>query len=187
MNIAVIGWGSLIWDQRDLKLSTRWHRNGPELPVEFARKSSDGRLTLVIQAGVAMQRTYWARSAYPDLAEARHALRRREGTLERNIVCVAPGASPSQVAGAHSVRDWLSAIGSLDAAVFTGLPPSNGVDTLAGGVDYLRILDTTTETFRVAKEYVTKAPEQINTPVRKVMRERFAWVDVPLPPELFEP
>jgi hypothetical protein len=48
MKIAVLGWGSLIWQPRELRISLPiWKTDGPELPVEFARVSMDGRLTLV--------------------------------------------------------------------------------------------------------------------------------------------
>ncbi len=46
--IGIIGWGSLIWDPRGLPIKCKWHKNGPELPIEFSRISQDGRLTLVI-------------------------------------------------------------------------------------------------------------------------------------------
>jgi hypothetical protein len=40
--IAIIGWGSLISSPGSLLLSSRWHTDGPLLPVEFARVSSGG-------------------------------------------------------------------------------------------------------------------------------------------------
>jgi hypothetical protein len=42
MKIAIVGWGSLIWDPRDLHLATAI------LPIEFSRISDNGRLTLVV-------------------------------------------------------------------------------------------------------------------------------------------
>lgn len=47
--IAILGWGSLIWRPKNLMIKyTKWKNDGPKLPIEFARKSNDGRLTLVI-------------------------------------------------------------------------------------------------------------------------------------------
>ena len=48
MKIAILGWGSLIWNQNGLPVKGQWKKNGPVLPIEFSRVSRDGRLTLVI-------------------------------------------------------------------------------------------------------------------------------------------
>jgi hypothetical protein len=50
MNIAILGWGSLVWDQRVLPTESEWNSEGPRLPIEFSRVSQDGRLTLVIDS-----------------------------------------------------------------------------------------------------------------------------------------
>ena len=46
--IGTVGWGSLIWDSRGLPTRGVWFDDGPLLPIEFARESSNGRITLVI-------------------------------------------------------------------------------------------------------------------------------------------
>ncbi len=48
MPIAVVAWGSLVWCPGSLAMKTRWRRDGPRLPIEFARISQDDRVTLVI-------------------------------------------------------------------------------------------------------------------------------------------
>ena len=48
MKSAVLAWGSLVWDPRDLQLAAEFAPNGPLLPIEFCRVSDDGRLTLVV-------------------------------------------------------------------------------------------------------------------------------------------
>lgn len=48
MRIAILGWGSLIWNPNGLPIRGDWQRGGPVLPIEFSRISSDERLTLVI-------------------------------------------------------------------------------------------------------------------------------------------
>lgn len=44
----MLGWGSLLWDPRELPREGVWQRGGPQLTLEFSRVSRDGRLTLVI-------------------------------------------------------------------------------------------------------------------------------------------
>ena len=48
MKIAVLAWGSLVWDPGDLQVAADFAPNGPLVPIEFCRASRDGRLTLVI-------------------------------------------------------------------------------------------------------------------------------------------
>ncbi|MDP3531967.1 MAG: hypothetical protein Q8S31_01595 [Alphaproteobacteria bacterium] len=47
-NVAVLGWGSLIWNPGDLSVYGQFVSGGPTLPVSFTRISQDGRLTLVV-------------------------------------------------------------------------------------------------------------------------------------------
>jgi hypothetical protein len=43
MRVSIIGWGSLIWRPEVLQIESRWRRDGPSLPIEFARISGDGK------------------------------------------------------------------------------------------------------------------------------------------------
>ncbi len=85
MDIAVVGWGSLIWCPGSLRIKTRWRRDGPRLPIEFARISKDGRLTLVIHPASEDQTTYWAGSEFKTADHARQNLREREGAKLEEI------------------------------------------------------------------------------------------------------
>src|SRR5690348_7606352 len=86
MTIAILGWGSLIWNPRDLPISGKWQQNGPILPIEFSRISDNGRLTLVIDEhyGVDVS-TCYTLSPRPTLSEAVTDLQRREGCPVENI------------------------------------------------------------------------------------------------------
>ena len=49
MKIAVLTWGSLVWERRELQAASDFVADGPLLPIEFCRISRDGRLTLVLE------------------------------------------------------------------------------------------------------------------------------------------
>lgn len=76
--IVCIGWGSLIWDRQNLDVDGQCRADGPMLPVEFARQSSKGRITLVLGRGFTSVPTLWSVFDTRDLAEARESLRVRE-------------------------------------------------------------------------------------------------------------
>lgn len=89
VTIACLGWGSLIWEPGDLPISHEWREDGPMLPLEFARKSSDGRMTLVVCEQGTVCPTLWNTLTSSSLEEARDALAKREGLTkqkERSIL-----------------------------------------------------------------------------------------------------
>ena len=80
MKIAVLAWGSLVWDRRGLVIAEDFRPVGPLVPVELSRVSRDGRLTLVLdEAFGAPCLTYSAMSVFGDINETIENLRRREG------------------------------------------------------------------------------------------------------------
>jgi len=187
MNVAVIAWGSLIWSPRQLAMSGRWHRNGPRLPIEYLRKSSGGRLTLVIHPGLAAQATYWIRSGLPTLGAACSNLAEREGSSKSAIRSVT-STSPADVDDiARSVREWLETHADIDAAIWTGLLGNlQRDDPVAAAVGYLTGLRPGTDAYVRAKEYVVNTPAQVQTAVRSEMQQR-GWADAELATDLFEP
>ena len=60
MKIACIGWGSLIWMPENLMIQNKWFEDGPMLPIEFARQSDNGRITLIIDEFARPVRTLWS-------------------------------------------------------------------------------------------------------------------------------
>jgi hypothetical protein len=88
--IAILGWGSLLWDKcADFdKQHEDWRHNGPNLKIEFSRVSQtrNGALTLVLDTenGQSCQVAY-ALSKRQDPDDAICDLRSREGTTLKNI------------------------------------------------------------------------------------------------------
>src|SRR5438046_1218735 len=137
MRIAILGWGSLYWSPRSLSLDTAWKGDGPVLPIEFSRQSSDGRLTLVIdpEHGVLVH-TYWTVSGFKTLSDAIENLRCREGcgVKTRDIGFCASDIGGDEVAMVQprwrarvpslveTVRRWVNESG-CDAVIWTDLEP----------------------------------------------------------------
>lgn len=188
--IAVLGWGSLVWCQGGLRIRTRWRLDGPGLPIEFARVSSDKRLTLVIVNGVALQTTLWAESEFETLSEARDNLKEREGAAMSDIHAAAPGG---EIRGsvfpqvATAVRAWLATKPEIAGVVWTGLPPKGILPSFSAerAVAYLKALPPDSDVYQRARQYVTHAPSQIQPAVRAMMRSE-GWADVRLATTLFD-
>lgn len=114
-DIAVIGWGSLPWDPRELRVEGqpdhKFSPDGPTLPLAFSRVSQDDRLTLVIDPKTIGQgrvpaapaggdaRALYARSSFKfgnhydyggenqsGLSCAIQNLREREGSTNKNDI-----------------------------------------------------------------------------------------------------
>lgn len=121
MRIACLGWGSLVWDPRELPVRGQWFEDGPFAPVEFARQSSDGRMTLVIDRHAIPIGVLWAQMLPVGLQDARQALRKREnsaaiGSWQRGE------ATPIDIPGLATWAD----VNGFDAIVWTALGPKFG-------------------------------------------------------------
>ncbi len=138
------------------------------LPIEFARKSEDGRLTLVIHPRRKKQRTYWATSTCKTLPDAIKNLREREGKKCRreDIHFVDKGGSghPGDSKSVSVVRKWLMKMESLDAVIWTGLP---GTYDRGSAIKYLKSIKDPALLAK-ARKYVRMTPPQIQTAVRAV-------------------
>jgi hypothetical protein len=168
--IAVLGWGSLIWSPRELNIINKtWRKDGPLLPIEFARKSLDGRVTLVIYDDYLQSKEKWVRVLWnimqtTDLKEAMENLRQREGRkLGINYIGYASkigkhGRIPEVV---KTIDDWRQEK-EFFGVIWTDLPPRSIL--LNQVLPYLKEL-TGLERVK-AIEYIVKAPPQIRTALR---------------------
>lgn len=181
MVIAVLGWGSLIWDPRNLEIEGDWRTDGPSLPVEFARVSNGDRLTLVIVEGAPLQPTLWARSRKESLQDAVRNLQQREGLPTARRIGSWSTALPQYTAQgpiARAVSNWARTKG-VDGVVWTALGPKrpdgiNGNSSEDELLAYLRELESSGRS-RAAREYIEKAPTQIDTRLRKRIRDELGW------------
>ena len=178
INIACLGWGSLIWDPQELPIRRHWFEDGPLIPVEFARQSNDDRMTLVIVPSARPVRSLWALMDSDHLKEARKQLRYREGTSARYIGQWSRGnRSP---AGIADLGEWALARG-IDAVVWTALPPkfekmNHRLPSAEEVLDHLRSLSATTR--GKAERYVRRTPRQIDTAYRRRIEVELGWLPI---------
>ncbi len=186
MRIAILGWGSLIWNRGDLAMIGEWQPDGPMVPVEFARVSQDGRLTLVIAPDVPAVPTYRAVAALSNLNQAIANLKQREqtrsesiGYLRKDDEKARTGTLPATIIA--PLRAWLHAH-DQDAVIWTNLPPrfaeaTGRVPTVTEALDYLRGLDG--DARQRAETYIRRTPAQIRTPIRAAVEAHLKWMPLP--------
>jgi hypothetical protein len=183
MSIAIIGWGSLVWNPDTLKIQfNHWYSNGPRLPIEFSRISKDNRVSLVIDPTSERIQTLWAFSSFYTIAEARENLSQREGTTLKNIrfIDLLTGQTSDMSKDEyHWVSEWADGK-QLEGIIWTGLQrnfeskfeqlhgrrPTLSVD---GILDHLGRLDF--KSFGVARNYILRTHPQIQTPFRPALEE----------------
>lgn len=187
--IGILGWGSLIWDERPEFDAHHgdWQADGPELPIEFSRvswKTRGGALTLVIdERNGAKCIVSYAISTRVDPKDAIGDLRSREGTTHKNIGVLATDGSGNQCSDATTasiIEIWAKAKG-LDVVVWTDLR-SNFDDevhkpfSVANAMTHLKSLSP--EIKDNAASYVRRAPVFVQTPLRAAL-EAEPWFNAP--------
>jgi hypothetical protein len=172
MAIVCLGWGSLIWKPENLPTLGDWQPDGPELPLEFARQSKDGRVTLVLTEGAQVSPTLWAQLDVPDISVAVDRLAKRENTNAARIGMWSPQQARTATCS-DVIGSWALERG-FEGVVWTALPPrwdgqNDHVPTLPRVLSYVASLEG--EAFDLAAEYVFKAPEQVQTPFRAALTQ----------------
>jgi len=182
--IAIIGWGSLIWDLEILTphVAGAWQMEaGPLLPMEFSRVSPKRKLGLVVcldpEVGVLCQ-THIIRSKRRNIHEAIQDLQARErapdGLIGAYHTDFQHGRMPTVVA---QVQNWCEAKG-WSGAVWTDLEPNFESHTMRGfsvaeGLQYLKTLRG--ESLEEAYNYIQNAPTQTATPLRAALAKDAWW------------
>lgn len=183
MKIACLGWGSLIWDPKSIPIRGNWFNDGPNLPIEFARESANGRITLVLANVDYQVRSMWALLSSENLDGAKKALAAREGISEENIK-FSIGFWDGKSGESYGLRTkeigaWAEHL-NIDAVVWTnlkcGFKGKGNRGTMPSCADILEHLQSLpSESTKVAKEYICKAPIQIDTEYRKQIQENLGW------------
>jgi len=185
MKIAILAWGSLIWDPRTLKfdITVGWVANGTKLPIEFARIFGDGRLTLVIKEGCVEVQTYYGISLYSELEDAINDLAFREGCPKKRIgyIVKSDKIEINSLDSIHaSIYNWMNDI-DIDAVIWPDLE-SNFIEKYGkvfselDALNYLK--DLTLDKRILAEEYIRNAPIIVNTPLRRMIEENLKWYPI---------
>ena len=177
--IAILGWGSLLWDENEAFDSQHleWLPDGPNLNLEFSRisKKRGGGLTLVIDpengASCTVSHTF---SKRPDLDDAICDLRVREETSVRNIGVVSADGTVIRCRDSRAqdvLQAWLHSH-KVDFVIWTDL--ANNFQerrrqpyTVQAAIKYLQSLDSSGKS--LAAEYIWRAPSFIDTPLRRAI------------------
>jgi hypothetical protein len=178
--IAILGWGSLLWDKSHREFDKHhgaWKFDGPVLKLEFSRKSASrlNALTLVIDAIRGEEcKVAYAVSKRRAVEKALTDLQEREGTSRRNIGCVFSDGSRRQGRDADSVDvilHWAQGT-SLDVVLWTDLPGDFGdvpkSEFVEAAVNHVQQLPA--EAKALAAEYMWRAPEFVVTPLRTALQ-----------------
>lgn len=186
MKIAILGWGSLLWQPKDLQFDEKigWSGNGPFLPIEFARISKDGRLTLVITPNGTEVKTYFAISNYENIEEAVLNLSVREGSGRGQIGWYDKSNNifSKEVFFKNNILNWINNTG-IDAVIWTNLGENwdvkndNGkiIETIEpdSRIEYLKSLKGNKSA--LAEEYIRRTPTQIETHYRSLIEKKLGW------------
>jgi len=187
MNIAILGWGSLLWDLRPEfdgfeKQHDAWQYNGPCLRLEFSRISQSRKdaLTLVVESepNGAPCTVAYAMSKRQELEDAICDLRCREGTTVANIGVYRstdPVKSPDhQPEAISAIQSW-AIEKKFEAVVWTNLvsnfeEKSKTKKSFSVAEAVIHLQSLTPEGKSKAAEYIWRAPAFIQAPLRTALQ-----------------
>lgn len=186
MKIVILGWGSLIWQPKDLAFNKEfgWKEDGPTLPIEFARISKDGRLTLVITENGTKVPVLYALSNHQSVEEAVLNLAVREGSGRKSIGYYdkTKNELSHEVFFKQNIIDWIKNT-EFDAVIWTNLDENWNIKNEKGEIirqiqpdkriEYLKELKGNTSV--LAEEYIRRTPQQIKTKYRILIEDELNW------------
>lgn len=185
--IAVIGWGSLIWDLDNLApfVTGEWMMGaGPSLPFEFTRVSPKRKMGLAVCLDYVNGDpcpTNAILSKTADIDQAAEELRSRErAKIIDYIGMIHPttGARRSSIPEVADIfEDWCRKTGAT-GAVWTDLGGNFEEDrgapfSVPSGIAYLKTLQG--ESLIEAVRYIEYAPAATDTPLRRALTKDGWW------------
>jgi hypothetical protein len=183
MLIGCLTWGSLVWNPIDLPVRGDWHKDGPFLPIEFARISQHDRITLVVlydKPDYPACRSLWTLLDVKTTEEAAEALRSREDCKPNGIsLWKKGGPEPKDVIDGRIAR-WATRL-ELDAVVWTKLGPqwmegNRKVQRMPELEEVLaKLKDWGEPRGTYARLYLQMAPKQIDTPYRRAIFKEYGF------------
>ncbi|MGI9482198.1 MAG: hypothetical protein ACR2OR_07565 [Hyphomicrobiales bacterium] len=191
MRIAIIGWGSLLWDLENLAphVVSGWsYGGGPRLPLEFSRVSPKRKHGLVViidpDHGVPCPTSH-IESVRSELGAAVDDLAARERAPVERIghAHLETGQINSSNPPLNTVlTGWLEET-HFDACVWTDLPANfqehwEEPFSISEGIKYLKTLDPVS--LDEAKRYIENAPQETVTPLREALADDPWWQSIPL-------
>lgn len=188
---AIIAWGSLIWNPKNLDYDKKfgWVYDGPNLPIEFYRISKEGNLSLVITENGTFNKTFYTLSnSNLSFEEACENLRIREGKCHKKNI----GFYKAETDEFHSedfkykeeIRNW-SKEKKIKNIIWTDLPHKWNYENENGEtininpnekIEYLKKLSE--EKKKIAEVYIRRTPLQIQTNFRKEIEAELNWTPI---------
>jgi len=186
MKTAILGWGSLLWDDRPQfdQHHGPWYFDGPLLRLEFTRISISRQraLTLVLEEELGAEcRVAYTISHRESPAQAIQDLQLREKATEKEVGVYLPNAGAgglSQATVPETIARWADQT-DFDAVIWTGLP-NNFQEMNDQGEHFshasaiAHIESLCDEGKWKSAEYIFRAPEFIRTPLRAEL-ESLEW------------
>ena len=177
MTIAIVAWGSLIWNPDTLHIEGGWRPGGPTLPIEFSRISNNGRLTLVIdeRSGVPVPTRYALSTLTSIDAAVRDLQLREDAPTPKGIGFIdrAAGRSSTHMRDNHPdaaarIEQWAhqNDIGTVIwTAIGSRFKDKTGIPfSVEAAIFYLASVPEAVRT--MALQYIRNAPAEVVTPVR---------------------
>ena len=183
MKTAILGWGSLLWDDRPQfdQHHGPWFLDGPRLRGEFSRISvrRDRALTLVLETEIGAEcQVAYTVSHRSEVLEAVGDLKIREGATDQQVGLYYPNSdcdTDHQRQTVSAIRKWADA-SDFDAVIWTALPNNfqqfhcQGLPFSFDAVEsHLKSLPE--HGLGRAAEYVFQAPSFIETPLRTHLQQ----------------